>query len=731
MDFAKILKFGKKGAKKATPKDKKKADIGFDWPSGIRIGVFGHSNSGKTVYFTVLNEDCKVARDLQISVTDNVTAVELLSNFKKIWGVGTHSGPGTHVDLQEERKFPDLTQRDRILQFTGIIDKDSKTPVVSYDYPGNAVDISEPDDYTDKVADFMDGCDGLLFFFDPKVLGSEIKCQAHIASFVSMLERLAPLEERLPIPVALVVTKADTLNGFAGDEQVVLIGSGEEPVLCEDYGVFLEEVLTNERITRDAAWAGTVREVLVKTKDFIKVAVGRTLDFQIFFISQTGEPPEKIGEEEGRSLYKPPEKVRPVGVRKPMYWLLKAIARNRSLGKLRTFTKWVRLLSICWILLVSLVYMYHFWFQLGRTTGFENNILNGRIASECSEGDLKSIANKYGHYYGRWLVKRVFPEFRTKAKDLSEKYKYFEVGSRNSTLNKTIKEFTNIVTNKDLWPDKNPTGDDVILSPRNKKLETGMKSFQIPEDSTSVLAKRVERALKLWDLLKACIPNMADTGKWNELHRTIKLYTNTPGNEINTAESELFTALLNQKAKEEKKEESKEATIDFQAKVEQINSNNNPKYRLDTAVRDLKRIRKQLNPDSDEYKKITKYISEANWWKHERTYKFVIRNLPQGAHLHVEITTEGESPKWSNYDQWFAGQKHSITWKPGDNINIALSLEDNMECNWGANASDYVIIDKKYSIFYMEGQIEFTNIGKNAKISFSPGLNGNLPTLEE
>jgi len=731
VDFAKFLKFGKKGAKKVAPKDKKKADSGFDWPSGVRIGIFGHSNSGKTVYFTVLNEDCKVARDLQVSVTDNATAGELLANFKKIWGISSHDGPGTHVDLQEERKFPDLSQRDRILQFTGIVDKDLKLPIVSYDYPGKAVGISEPSDYTEKVIDFMTGCDGLLFFFDPKILGSEITRQAHIASFVSMLERLAPLEDRLPIPIALVVTKADTLAGFAGDEQVVLIGTEEEPVVSESYEVFLEKVLTSEKVTRDTSWAGTVREVLVKTKDFIKVVVGRTLDFQIFFISQTGEPPEKIGAEEGRSLYKPPEKVRPVGVRKPMYWLIKAIARNRSLGKLKSFTRWVRLLSVCWIILVSLVYMYHFWFQLGRTTAFEDNTLNGRIASNCSETDLNYITKQYSRYSSKWLVTRFFREFSGKAREISDKYSNLEVGSRASTLDKTIKEFTSIVNNKDLWPNKNPTGDGVVLLPRHSQMEAGLGSFQTSEDSTSGLAQRAGRALELWNLLKACIPDMADTVKWSQLHQTINLYLSTPGNEINNEESVLFDALLKQKAEKEKQKKTEEATIDFQEIVEKINGNPNVAYRLDTAVRDLKRIRRQLDPNSDEARKITAYITDANWWKSERSYKFRIDNLPKDAHIHVEVTSESNTPKWTLKDEWYKGTEHSITWSPGSVINIALCLSDVGQCNWGANSSDYAKLGGKYSIFTMEGQIVFSNTGKNIQISFLPNLHNRLPVLED
>ena len=95
--FKKILKLFKKGAK-AVPKGKDQAAVGggFEWPSGMRIGVFGHTNSGKTVYFTVLNEECKVSKNLGLSVTDNITAGEFLANYRALWGLGSSCLPPEH-----------------------------------------------------------------------------------------------------------------------------------------------------------------------------------------------------------------------------------------------------------------------------------------------------------------------------------------------------------------------------------------------------------------------------------------------------------------------------------------------------------------------------------------------------------------------------------------------------------------------------------------------------------
>ncbi len=347
MQLSNILKIFKKGSKAAGKhKGKKGPAPGKSWPSGIRIGVFGHANSGKTVYFTVLNEECKISKNLQISVTDNATAGEFLNNYRSIWGLGTSSDAGTVVDLRGEKKFPDPTTRDRLLLFKAIIDMNKSVSVVTYDYEGKAVSINETGELPERVLDFMAGCHGILFFYDPKLMKAELESQAHVASFVNMLESLSSLQSRLPIPVALVITKSDILPGFSGEQQVTLISPEDEYLVSEDFELFLERVLSSSRIASNSAWAGSVRNVLIRLKDFLRVVLTRTLDFQVFFISATGETPEKIGSEVGRSVYAPPAKMKPIGVKEPFYWLLNSILRNRRISKFRTLAKYVTLLSI-------------------------------------------------------------------------------------------------------------------------------------------------------------------------------------------------------------------------------------------------------------------------------------------------------------------------------------------------------------------------------------------------
>jgi GTPase SAR1 family protein len=198
MKFAKIFKLGQKGAKRA-----KKAKGGgvpvSAWPEGTRVGVFGHENSGKTVFFTALYTQSKTTNDFHISVRDNATANEFFRNDMAIKGVDVDSGgTGTIAAKSVPKRFPDHTVKDVILRFTAILDGSKKIPVVTYDYNGKAASISEHSDEAEKIRSFMAEADGLLFFFDPKILGADPEVQARVSSFVNILELIVSLKSRLP-----------------------------------------------------------------------------------------------------------------------------------------------------------------------------------------------------------------------------------------------------------------------------------------------------------------------------------------------------------------------------------------------------------------------------------------------------------------------------------------------------------------------------------------------------
>jgi len=736
MGIGKIFKVFKKASKVAPKKKGGKGDGKPAWPAGIKVGLFGHDNSGKTVYYTVLNEECKISKKLQVSVTDNVTANEFLTNYRSLWGLGMARGSGTMVDLKGEKKFPDPTSDSKILQFTAILDQSKKIPVVGYDYSGKAISISETSEQSAKVFDFMSSCDGILFFFDPKVLAAELQTQAHVASYVNMLERLAPLSARLPIPVALVITKADVLEGFTGDNQTILVGSDEEHFVAEDYDQFLEKVLSANRILSNSTWAATVRNVMVKLREFLRIVVGRTLDFQIFFVSNTGEKPEKIGTDVGRSIYTPPQKIRPAGVKEPFYWMLKSIVRSRRISRFRRLAKFVAVVSLIWAVVFSLPFLIHFKYYLPKAEAVEANILKNYKgnALNTSSAERDKIKTAYARYEGKWLIKNLFPNYLIPAGKIKSAYMHFDDSKAITRLDGLIMDFARMLADSTKWPGVNPSNDSLITRESHEKLIAELNKLK-GQDEGSILYVRAGRVLTYWDLLTKYIISRKDPQLAAQINEQVD-FDQSGGREINAAEKQLGAALKKVAKTREKvvtvQADSKAALEEFEELKDRINDNDDPAFRLKTAVRELKKIKNKLNPATDgaQIAMINNYLSDVKKWSKRRKFTYKLESVPDNGHLHIEVTKDGADPTWSVETQLFEGDEESLEWKLGDDIYIAFD-ELKFDCKWGTVSSDKVTLSKgDYSLFDMEGSLTFDNIGKTISVSFKPGLKEKLPKLE-
>lgn len=734
MKISKLIKIFKKGSKAAAKrKGKKGAAPETIWPSGIRIGIYGDANSGKTVYFTVLNEECKISKNLQISVIDNATAGEFLSNYRAIWGLGTAVDAGTVVDLRGEKKFPNPTVTGKLLLFNAIVDRRRKFSVVSYDYNGKTVSISEQSEQADQVDDFMSGCDGLLFFYDPKIMGAELESQSHVASFVNMVERLAPLDSRLPIPIGLVITKADILPGFSDDKDVVLIKPEDEYLVSEDFEFFLEKVLESNLIASDSAWAGSVRNVLVKLKDFLRVILGRTLDLQIFFVSATGVTPEKIGTDVGRSLYVPPDKIQPVGVKEPFYWLLNAIGRNKRISRFRTVAKYAALISLIWIVLFSLPNLYHFKLLYPKPQRIENEILTayGGNMYSASDKERGRIIRAYRNYERAYTVKWFFEPFQGPAQRIREGYMGYNEREAIKYLNEHIARFATIVKDITLWPRLNPSDSTVILTSEHERLVATLDNYH-KGDETSILFTRSGRALAYWDMFTRAVASPSDTTIWKTIQEQVRTDKSLYSQTLSREEILLGDALSERKIKKVKKEVAKKAAVELDDLIDQINGNDSPSYRLGDAVAELKKIRKSLDPgvDKKSIQMIDKYLSQAKKWDKKKTFNYKVESIPSDGHLHIEVAEKGKDPGWQEESQILAGFEYKLKWKVSDIIHIAIDTLMQAE-TWGRESSDKTILRGKYSLFDMDGTVSFDNIGKKVNIRFIPPLVDQLPKLKE
>ncbi|MCK4632606.1 MAG: hypothetical protein KAT79_05005 [candidate division Zixibacteria bacterium] len=727
----KLFKFGSKAASKSKGSGGGGA---FEWPAGIKIGIYGHQNSGKTVYFTVLNEESKISKNLQLSVTDNATSNSFLMNRRAIWGLGSTSEVGTVVDLRGERKFPDPSEKDQCLIFNAILDGSTKVPVVAYDFPGKSIALAGGDELKDKIIDFMTSCDGLLFFYDPKVMGSELESQAHVSSFVSLIEQIAPGHKRLPIPVGLVVTKADVLPGFAKDDQVMLISPEDEHLLSDDFDMFLNRMLAGKTVSADQAWAGSVRNVLIKLADFLKVIVGRTLNFQIFFVSNTGDEPEKVGTDVGRSIYKPPSKIRPIGVKDPFYWILTAVRRNRGVSRIRALAKVVMIVSIIWAVLCSMPFIYHLNYLLPQAELVEREILKANSGQVFSTGadERRRIQTAYSRYENSWCVKWFFKEFQAPSGKVRQFYRDFDISESVKVLDKTITRFNAMVSDSAYWPKLNPATDSLEMLPDLEKMLADLGEFHTG-DETSVLFTRSGRVLRYWELFSQFIASRGDSTIPTAVVEQVKFNGDNYGTDLSDAERKLGKSLVAKlQVKTEAKakvEASKRAVVELDDLIEEVNGNNDPSYRLDGAVKRLRKIKSDLT-DRAAIKAVDRYIRDAKKWAKKQKFTYRIETVPDNAHLHIEVTARGENPTWAEQNQIFEGDEYPFEWKLNDDIHISFDAIDRA-CNWGANPSDKIVLKGKYCLFEMEGNLTFQNVGKQVTISFKPELAGRLPVLKK
>ncbi len=735
MKLTKLLKFAKKGSKRAQKSKGAAAAAAAAWPPGIKIGVFGHENTGKTSYFTVLYHQSKIDKKIQISVTDNDTSSEFLANYMAIWGFDSGTSMGTIEMKTIEKKFPEPTEKDKVLQFTSILDGKKKVPVVTYDYNGKAVSITEHTEEAEKIRNFMAAADGILFFFDPKILGADMEVQARTSAFISILEEIAPLKSRLPVPVGLVVTKADTLPGYSGEDSTILINPEDEQFVAENYEQFLEAVLNSSNVTANSSWASSVRKILVKTSEFLRVVVGRTLDFQIFFVSNTGNEPVKIGTDVGRSIYQPPDKINPCGVTEPFYWILNSVVRTRSLNIMRKITKYVAAASIAWIVLYSLPFVIHFKGLISRPYRVENSVLKSVEGNyvNMSEAQRADIMKAYNRYSNKWLVKKMFPEYQLLASRMKEVYRDFNMGPALARLDSVIVSITDIVSNPDLQPKYNPAKDEMIYNDTHVRLREDLEGFHMG-DKTAVLYLRSDRVLNYWDLFNQYLKNREDTAVLEKISSQVA-FNSTNAQNYDDKERQLGDALLNsinlQVSKPTPSVKSvRSGLAEYDQMKERLKSETDPAFVLGEAPARLEAIKGKLMAATHEKQiaSINNFLAEVKKWNKRQPFTCVLQTVPDMGHLHIEVTGSGQSPTWSKQTQLLQGDEIKLNWKIGDDIYIAFD-ELRHPCNWGNKPSDSILLQSKYALFDMEGSVTFPNIGKTVVFSFKGGLKDKLPKL--
>ena len=431
-----ILKIFKKGAKyrkKAKPQEKGGEEARGKIPGLFQVGVCGHTSSGKTVFFTMLYEKGRNEPDFRLATLDDLTAKEIHENIRLLKGLKRTEVGGGVRDVQGERRFPDPTSGESHFNFEATLNHRTRFRFTTLEYKGENIALEEDLDSKKSLVDYLSECDCLLFFIEPSVIRSELLRQEQLATFINLMERISNGGFGINIPIGLVVTKSDLLEGFEREDQTVVIQPSYEYLKTRGFESFLKGILNQSSIRNRSSWQGQLRDLLRNLKPFFESLMERTLDFQIFFVSSTGLQLER--EEGTKERRTPPEVLRPMGITDPLKWAADRLLLKKKIRWFRKFAKWVFVLSFLWILFYSIPHLLHFRMILPKVLRIEEEVLKPHniypktfyIAGllEVPSEELDKIAKAYENYAKSKTVQWFFKDFRDPA--LERKRFYTEV----------------------------------------------------------------------------------------------------------------------------------------------------------------------------------------------------------------------------------------------------------------------------------------------------------------
>lgn len=349
----------------------KGADAPFEHDDNVVL-VFGHSNAGKTVYFSVLYELLKGSTDYKLSPLNNETAAALIENFNLMRGKQLKIKDGRQVEVEGERKFPTMTSETRILKFA--LDMSIRKGIKFYtvDYKGETLSIAEPGGLRKQFAKFFPYARAALFFIDASVLDTDVLLREQIAAFQTIINDLRDCVSK-KIPIGIVITKADFLEGFSPSNPVELIPANAAIHKGKGRDAFIRGLASINERRFGEVWAKSCERVTRTLGNLIDSMTSYNVDFQFFFVTATG------GLEKVQTGVQPPREITPSGVPDPLIWSFQRILFNKRKQFWWRMTKWVMALSVLWMVLFSAFNAYHYVF--------------------IYDGKLKNSEAKYNQYF--------------------------------------------------------------------------------------------------------------------------------------------------------------------------------------------------------------------------------------------------------------------------------------------------------------------------------------------
>lgn len=392
-----------------------------------RIGIFGHKDTGKTVFLTSVYAFSKDSSELQLLAMGE-TQVYLEENFNLMKGTGDDQITGEKIS---SRRFPEPTADDKKLSFSAQLGKIMNVSLEMMDYSGKNMYIDSSGGIPQNLADFFEICDCVLFFIDPAGINNEGELTRRIASFTRLIEQLSGSKKKLNIPVGLVVTKADELTGFKSGLQSTLIGNGSGYIKAYRFNDFINGVIKQRYLSDYPEWINTLKTLLMRFQSFFNPLIKNTLDYQVFFVSSIGNSPSDLADGAGRSGKAPPKDFRPLGVSQPIEWALKRIRACRRGNVFGGVLKWVVFISLLVTMTVAFFNIYN---------KMKINSLVDKISSLKLDRleDYSQLASAFNSYSNNVFIKLFFGDFRRLS---NEKYNVFAGISGDDWIRTQFQQF--------------------------------------------------------------------------------------------------------------------------------------------------------------------------------------------------------------------------------------------------------------------------------------------------
>ncbi len=379
--------------KKQSVPPPKAADAPFEHDDNVVL-VFGHSNAGKTVYFSVLYELLKGNADFKLSPLDNETAANLIENYNLMRGKLLRIRDGRQVEIEGERKFPTMTSETRILKFG--LDMSVRKGVKFYtvDYKGETLSIAQPGELRKQFSKFFPFARAALFFLDASVLDTDVLLREQIAAFQTILHDLRDCVPKR-LPVGIVITKADFLDGFSPANPVELVPSSAAVYKGRRKDSFISGLTKINSRRFGEVWTKTTERISRTLGNLVDSVSAYTLDFQVFFVSSTGG----MGKTTTGDV-EPPRDITPSGVADPLMWAFRRIMFNKRKAFWRYLVKWAFALCLIWVVTFSLFNLYNQYKLYDALDRAETKLADELRSSngKFAENQAKNIKEKYSSY---------------------------------------------------------------------------------------------------------------------------------------------------------------------------------------------------------------------------------------------------------------------------------------------------------------------------------------------